>query len=182
MRAVLQQLLAVGMCFGLFIVTCTLTAQAAAPAPEMPNCCSFSADPQHCASESQNDREVPERCCGTHSCGGLIAAADSLVWPASCGLAQRTLDISQEPTSRAHRLPVPPPRFVAGKRAGSALVWTEFNEVSTRRHMKYFMIIAVAGLMSTASATSNVAPQASGCCATGGSCCMAKARCCVLER
>lgn len=47
--------------------------------------------------------------------------------------------------------------------------------------MKYFMIIAVAGLMSTASATSDVAPQVSGCCIAGASCCMAQAPCCVLD-
>lgn len=47
--------------------------------------------------------------------------------------------------------------------------------------MKYFMIIAVAGLMSTASATSHVAPQAAGCCMAGASCCVAKAPCCMID-
>ena len=110
MRAIITQLLAAGMCFGLFIVTCPLAAQAAAPAPQPATCCSLSAELEHCDFGSENSAEEPEGCCVTHNCGGVIAATPAAVSSSRCDAPQLLMSFSQAIAYRADRPPVPPPR------------------------------------------------------------------------
>ena len=105
----LAQLLATAMCFGLFIVTCPLTAQGAAPAPEPSSCCSFAEDAQHCAG-GPSDNSDPERCCATHGCASVISVAAPSLLSGRVDAPQLALNFTQSIAERADRPPVPPPR------------------------------------------------------------------------
>ena len=109
MRATLAQLLATAMCFGLFIVTCPLTAPAAAAAPEPSDCCSIVEDVQHCAGAPIDDSE-PERCCATHGCASVISIAAPWILAARIDAPRLALNFSQTIAEGAERPPVPPPR------------------------------------------------------------------------
>ena len=112
MRTMLSQLLAIAMCFGLFIVTCPLTAQAAASAPEPSSCCIMSGDAQHCA-PSNNLPEEPERCCVSHTCTSVISVAAAVALTSPIGAPQFLFSFAQTIVARADQPLVPPPRSAA---------------------------------------------------------------------
>jgi hypothetical protein len=111
MRALIAQLLAPAICFGLFIVTCPLTTQAAAPTPpEQPKCCALTEEASHCAPAQHSD-DASEHCCVTHDCGTVIAASSVAVLLPRADVPRIALDFLATIAKRVDRPPVPPPRI-----------------------------------------------------------------------
>jgi hypothetical protein len=114
MRLIIAQLLAPAICFGLFIVTCPLTAQSTTPAAEQPNCCALSELGSECAVSEQHQEDDSGSCCVTHDCGTVIAAPAAPVLLTRIDAPRLAFHFTQSIAERVQRPLVPPPRPAVG--------------------------------------------------------------------